>query len=59
MVNDVEGNDLTAMTETFTREQIHRWCRPQPEQGERLDLAPSTNETGQFVGEVVLDDLLR
>ena len=27
MVHDVEGNDLTATTQTFTREQIDEWCR--------------------------------
>ena len=56
MVNDVEGNDLTATTETFTREQIDAWCGTRPDQEERLDLAIIDNETGQFVGEAVLND---
>lgn len=56
MVNDAEGNDLTATTDTFTREQIDEWCRSRPAQDERLDLAIVDNDTGDFVGEVVLSD---
>ena len=56
MVNDVEGNDLTATTEAFTREHIDDWCGSRPEQDERLDLAIIDNKTGQFVGEAVLND---
>jgi RimJ/RimL family protein N-acetyltransferase len=56
MVNDAEGNDLTATTETFTREQIDEWCRSRPAQDERLDLAIVDNDTGDFVGEVVLNN---
>jgi RimJ/RimL family protein N-acetyltransferase len=55
MVNDTEGNDLTATTEAFTRQQIDEWCRSRPEQDERLDLAIVENDTGDFVGEVVLN----
>lgn len=44
MVNDVEGNDLTATTETITREQIDAWCGSRPEQDERLDIAIIDNE---------------
>jgi len=56
MVNDPEGNDLTATTDTFTREQIDEWCRTRPERSERLDLAIIDNDTGEFIGEVVLND---
>ena len=56
MVQDAEGNDLTATTETFTREQIDEWCRSRPDQEERLDLAIVRNDTGDFVGEVVLNE---
>jgi RimJ/RimL family protein N-acetyltransferase len=56
MVHDAEGNDLTATTETFTREQIDEWCRSRPEQEARLDLAIVHNDTGDFVGEVVLNE---
>lgn len=57
MVNDDEGNDLTATTDAFTREQIDEWCRSRPGQPERLDLAIIDNATGEFVGEVVLNDV--
>ena len=56
MVHDDEGNDLTATTDTFTRAQIDDWCRTRPDQDERLDLAIVDNETGDFVGEVVLSE---
>ncbi len=56
MVNDAEGNDLTATTETFTREQIDDWCRSRPSQSERLDLAILDKRTSDFVGEVVLNE---
>ena len=56
MVNDPEGNDLTATTDTFSREQIDEWCRSRPGQEERLDLAIVDNDTGDFVGEVVLNE---
>ncbi len=56
MVQDAEGNDLTATTETFTREQIDEWCRSRPDQEERPDLAIVGNDTGDFVGEVVLNE---
>jgi hypothetical protein len=32
VVNDVEGNDLIATGETFTREQIDDMCGSRPEQ---------------------------
>ena len=56
MIHDAEGNDLTATTETFTRQQIDEWCQSRPEQNERLDLAIVENDTGVFAGEVVLND---
>lgn len=56
MVNDAVGNDLTATTDSFTREQIDGWCRSRPTQDERLDVAIVDNDTADFVGEVVLND---
>ena len=55
MVHDVEGNDLTATTEMFDREQLDEWCGSRPEQDERLDLAIVEHESGEFIGEVVLN----
>ncbi len=56
MVNDTEGNDLTATTESFTRHQTDEWCASRPAQTDRLDLAIVENDTGEFAGEVVLND---
>ena len=56
MVHDSEGKDLTATTQTFTRAQIVDWCRSRPGQSERLDLAIVDNDTGDFVGEAVLNE---
>lgn len=56
MVHDSEGKDLTATTQTFTRAQIDEWCRSRPAQAERLDLAIVDNDTGEFVGEAVLNE---
>lgn len=56
MVNDVEGNDLTATTDSFERAQIDEWYRTRPSQPDRLDLAIVENATGLFAGEVVLNE---
>lgn len=55
-VNDPEGNELTATTATFTREQIEEWCATRADQDERLDLAIVENATGEYAGEVVLNE---
>jgi RimJ/RimL family protein N-acetyltransferase len=55
MVNEPEGNDLTATTEAFTFEQIEAWYRGREGQDERLDLAVVERATGEFAGEVVLN----
>jgi RimJ/RimL family protein N-acetyltransferase len=56
MVNDPEGNDLTATTASFTFEQIRDWCSTRGDQDERLDLAIVENATGDYAGEVVLNE---
>ena len=56
MIHDEEGNDLTATTETFERSRIEDWCRSRPDQDGRLDLAIVERATGEFAGEVVLND---
>jgi len=56
MVNDPEGNDLTATTEAFDRATIAAWYRSRPEQTDRRDLAIVENATGEFAGEVVLNE---
>jgi RimJ/RimL family protein N-acetyltransferase len=56
MVNDPESNDLTHTTATFTREQIEEWCATRPAAPDRLDLGIVERATGQFAGEVVLNE---
>ena len=56
MVNDPEGADLTATTESFERTQISNWYRTRPAEPDRLDLAIVENATGEFAGEVVLNE---
>ncbi|MEL6982689.1 MAG: GNAT family N-acetyltransferase [Actinomycetota bacterium] len=56
MVNDPVGNDLTATTEDFTFEQIREWYLGRNQQTDRLDLAVVERSTGQFAGEVVLNE---
>ena len=57
MVNDPEGSRLTATTQTFTRSQIESWLTARPEQKDRCDWAILDAVTGEFLGEVVLNDL--
>ena len=56
MINDPEGNDLTGTTATFTRAQIEDWVATRPTAHERLDLVVVENATGEYAGEVVLND---
>ena len=56
LLADPEGNRLTATTATFTREQIAEWLRTRPLQTDRCDWAILQAETGEFAGEVVLNE---
>jgi RimJ/RimL family protein N-acetyltransferase len=56
MVNDPEGNELTATSATFTYEQIREWCAGRGGADERLDLAIVENATGEYAGEAVLNE---
>jgi len=55
-VTDPEGHDLTATTATFTRDQVEAWCAVRESQDDRLDLAIVDRETGEYAGEVVLNE---
>jgi len=55
-VHDPEGNDLTATSAGFTRDEIDAWCASRQEQDERVDLAIVERETGEYAGEVVLNE---
>jgi RimJ/RimL family protein N-acetyltransferase len=56
MVNNPEGNDLTATTASFTFGQIREWCATRGDQDERLDLAIVENASGLYAGEAVLNE---
>ncbi len=56
LVNDPEGNDLTATTAEFTRAQIEAWCASRAECRERIDLVIIERATGEPVGEAVLNE---
>lgn len=56
MVNDPVGNDLTATTADFTVEQIREWYLGREAQTDRIDLAIVEHSTGEFAGEVVLNE---
>lgn len=57
MVNDPEGNDLTGTTPgSFTVEQIADWCATRADAEERLDLAIVERATGEWAGEVVVNE---
>jgi RimJ/RimL family protein N-acetyltransferase len=56
MINDPEGNGLTATSATFTYEQIRDWCARRSDADERLDLAIVENATGEYAGEAVLNE---
>ena len=57
MVNDPESNDLTQTPPgSFTLERIAEWCTGRADADERLDLAIIERATGQWAGEVVLNE---
>lgn len=56
MVNDPEGAELTGTTATFTYDQVRDWVLSRPGAPERLDLAIVEEATGEFAGEVVLNE---
>ena len=56
MMQDPEGNDLTATDEVFDFDQIAEWYRTRNDADGRLDLAIVENATGQWAGEVALNE---
>lgn len=56
MVNDPEGNDLTATTAEFEYGQTLAWYSSRATAPDRLDLAIIERATGEFAGEVVLNE---
>ena len=56
MVHEPEGNDLTATTASFTEPQIRDWIAKIAAAPDRLDLVVEEAATGEYAGEVVLND---
>jgi RimJ/RimL family protein N-acetyltransferase len=54
---DEESNRLTGTQQTFTREQIEAWCESLATREGRLDCAIVSKETGEYLGEVVLNQI--
>ena len=59
MLADADSNRLTGTHAEFTEEQARRWYGSRGEQADRLDLAIIEQATGEYAGEVVLNDLDR
>lgn len=59
LLADPEGNRLTGTHAEFTEEQARRWYASRGEQDDRLDLAIVERASGEYAGEVVLNDLDR
>lgn len=56
-LHDDEAMRLTGTTATFTREQIDAWTASRAAQTDRLDLAIVDRATGDWAGEVVINDV--
>lgn len=54
---DPETNRLTGTQRSFTRDQIEAWCARIAVADDRIDLAITSRATGEFLGEVVLNEL--
>jgi RimJ/RimL family protein N-acetyltransferase len=57
MLQDPEGRRLTGTHAEFTQEQTETWLRSRGDQHDRADWAAMAVASGEFVGEVVLNDL--
>lgn len=54
--HDDESNALTGTHADFTEEQIARWCATRADQDDRLDLAVTDVASGEWLGEVVVNE---
>jgi RimJ/RimL family protein N-acetyltransferase len=57
LIADPISQHWTVTTSTFSDDQLLAWLRSRPGQLERLDWAILNSETGDFLGEVVLNEL--
>lgn len=56
MVNDPSSQALTATTQTFARSVLENWLATRKHQTNRADWAILHQESGEFLGEVVLNE---
>jgi RimJ/RimL family protein N-acetyltransferase len=56
-LHDAEAVRLTGTHATFTRERIDEWCASRAGQTDRLDLAVVDRTTGEWAGELAVNDL--
>lgn len=56
MVTDPDGMRMTGTTQTFTREQLERWCATVAHRPGRHDWA-ITHGSDEYLGEIVLNDV--
>jgi len=57
MLQEPEGRRFTGTHAEFTQEQTDAWLRSRGDQHDRADWAAMAVDSGEFVGEVVLNDL--
>ena len=55
-IHDDEATRMTGSHGTFERHQIDEWCASRMAQSDRLDLAVIDRATGEWAGEVVIND---
>lgn len=55
MVSDAEGRRMTGTTEEITREQVDAWCAEVASRPGRIDLAITTSDSDEMLGEIVLN----
>jgi RimJ/RimL family protein N-acetyltransferase len=57
LINDEETHFWTASSGSFTVEQLTNWLQSRPGAEGRLDWAILENDTNEFLGEIVLNEL--
>lgn len=55
-VHDEEANRLTGTHGAISRDKIDAWCASRSDQDDRLDLAVADAATGEWLGEVVINE---
>lgn len=55
-LHDEEANRLTGTHGGITRDQVDDWCATRQDEDDRLDLAVVDVTTGQWLGEVVINE---